>query len=86
MSFRKIVITAVSVLIIGAGLFYALKPILIALAEKEKIIEAVQVNSITGAPGVDGPVLVVKIDDTPPAHPQIGLEDADLIYIEQVEG
>ena len=86
MSFRKIVITVVSVTIIGASVFYALKPSLIALAEKVNILEPVQVNSITGAPGVDGPVLVVKIDDTPPAHPQIGLEDADLVYIEQVEG
>ena len=86
MSFRKIVITVASVTIIGASVFYALKPSLIALAEKVNILEPVQVNSITGAPGVDGPVLVVKIDDTPPAHPQIGLEDADLVYIEQVEG
>lgn len=43
-------------------------------------------NSISGLPGGDGPVLVVKIDDTPEAHPQIGLEDADIVYIEQVEG
>jgi hypothetical protein len=86
MSFRKIVITVVSVVIIGASLFYALKPYIVTLAEKVKVIEVVQVNSITGAPGADGPVLVVKIDDTPPAHPQIGLEDADVVYIEQVEG
>lgn len=44
------------------------------------------VNSISGREGSDGPVLVVKIDDTPAAHPQAGLEDADLVYIEQVEG
>lgn len=44
------------------------------------------VNSISGREGTDGPVLVVKIDDTAPAHPQVGLEDADLVYIEQVEG
>lgn len=43
-------------------------------------------NSISGLPGGDGPVLVVKIDDTRQAHPQIGLEDADIVYIEQVEG
>lgn len=43
-------------------------------------------NSISGLPGGDGPVLAVKIDDTRQAHPQIGLEDADIIYIEQVEG
>jgi len=44
------------------------------------------INSISGLPGKDGPVLVVKIDDTRQAHPQIGLEDADIVYIEQVEG
>ncbi len=43
-------------------------------------------NSISGLPGGDGPVLVVKIDDTREAHPQIGLEDADIVYIEEVEG
>lgn len=45
-----------------------------------------EANSISGLPGSDGPVLVVKIDDTKAAHPQVGLEDADLVYIEQVEG
>lgn len=44
------------------------------------------VNAISGLPGGDGPLLVVKIDDTRQAHPQIGLESADIIYIEQVEG
>lgn len=48
--------------------------------------EAPAENSISGRVGADGPVLVVKIDDTSMAHPQIGLEDADLVYIEQVEG
>jgi len=43
-------------------------------------------NSISGLPGGDGQALVVKIDDTPEAHPQVGLEDADIVYIEQVEG
>lgn len=43
-------------------------------------------NSISGRVGTDGPVLVVKIDDTTQAHPQIGLEKADLVYIEEVEG
>ena len=43
-------------------------------------------NSLSGRVGSDGPILVVKIDDTPPAHPQAGLEDADVVYIEQVEG
>lgn len=43
-------------------------------------------NSISGRVGTDGPVLVVKVDDTTQAHPQIGLEKADLVYIEEVEG
>jgi len=43
-------------------------------------------NALTGIPGVNGPVLFVKIDDTQPAHPQIGLNRADVVYIEQVEG
>ena len=43
-------------------------------------------NFLSGRSGVNGPVLVVKIDDTSGARPQVGLERADLIYIEQVEG
>jgi len=43
-------------------------------------------NVLSGRDGSNGPVLVVKIDDTTQAHPQIGLEDADVVYIEQVEG
>ena len=43
-------------------------------------------NSLSGRVGEDGRVLAVKIDDTEPARPQIGISDADVIYIEQVEG
>jgi hypothetical protein len=43
-------------------------------------------NELSGREGTNGPVLVVKIDDSAQAHPQIGLEDADVVYIEQVEG
>ena len=43
-------------------------------------------NVLSGREGANGQVLVVKIDDTTQAHPQIGLEDADIVYIEQVEG
>jgi len=41
---------------------------------------------LSGREGIDGQVLAVKIDDTNSAHPQIGLEDAEIVYIEQVEG
>ena len=38
-------------------------------------------NSISGRIGVDGPIMAVKLDDTSSARPQIGLEDADVVYI-----
>ena len=41
---------------------------------------------LSGREGVDGQLLAVKIDDTNMAHPQIGLEDAEIVFIEQVEG
>ena len=57
------------------------------LGDIENVFKAPEpVNSLSGRIGIDGPVLVVKIDDTRAAHPQAGLEDADLVYIEQVEG
>jgi len=48
--------------------------------------QSAEINLLSGKVGSNGPVLVVKIDDTTQAHPQIGLEDADVVYIEQVEG
>jgi hypothetical protein len=50
------------------------------------IPKPIQHNILSGREGENGPVLVVKIDDTSNAHPQVGLESADVIYIEQVEG
>ena len=43
-------------------------------------------NLYTNLPGGNSAILAVKIDDTPPAHPQINLDKADVLYIEQVEG
>jgi hypothetical protein len=57
-----------------------------SLISRIPFIKSQSINSISGLPGIDGPVLAVKIDDTREAHPQIGLEDADIVYIEQVEG
>ena len=54
--------------------------------DKPVIPVPIEKNVLSGRDGVNGPVLVVKIDDTSSAHPQIGLEDADVVYIEQVEG
>ena len=49
-------------------------------------VEPPEKNILSGRVGGNGPVLIVKIDDTNSARPQIGLEDADVVYIEQVEG
>jgi hypothetical protein len=43
-------------------------------------------NRYTNLSGGNGPILAIKIDDTAPAHPQLNLDKADVIYIEQVEG
>ncbi len=47
---------------------------------------AAQPSLLSGRPGaVDGRVIVVKIDNTEPSHPQVGVEAADVVYIEEVE-
>jgi hypothetical protein len=45
------------------------------------------VNPLTGIGKVPkGPVIAVKIDDTAPGRPQVGIDRADVVYIEAVEG
>ena len=53
---------------------------------KAELAKPESLNLLSNLPGGNGPLLAVKIDDTPPAHPQINLEKADVVYIEQVEG
>jgi Protein of unknown function (DUF3048) N-terminal domain/Protein of unknown function (DUF3048) C-terminal domain len=43
-------------------------------------------TGFAGSPGPSRPALVVKIDNTPPARPQSGINEADLVFEEQVEG
>ena len=88
MSFKKFLkgaVGLVSIAIVALALFNFLPSVkvvsLIPILGKSE-----PTNSLSGRIGSDGPILVVKIDDTPPAHPQAGLEDADVVYIEQVEG
>ena len=52
---------------------------------KDEKIE-IKKNVLNGLPGSDNEIIVVKIDDTHQAQPQSGIEDADVVYIEQVEG
>ena len=47
--------------------------------------EEVEKNLINGLAGSNNQILVVKVDDTKEARPQIGLEGADVVYVEQVE-
>jgi hypothetical protein len=47
--------------------------------------EEVEKNLFSGLEGSNNQILVVKIDDTKQARPQIGLEVADIVYVEQVE-
>jgi Protein of unknown function (DUF3048) N-terminal domain/Protein of unknown function (DUF3048) C-terminal domain len=44
-------------------------------------------NPLTGVgPAPGGPVIAVKLDDTAAGRPTLGLEKADVIYIEEAEG
>lgn len=85
MSFKKIFVTifsAASVALIAIALLSRLEIMSVTLPFRPSPV----LNSLTGLPGSDAPILAVKIDDTSNAHPQVGLRNADVIYIEQVEG
>jgi hypothetical protein len=87
MFFKKFAVSVIgflSILIVGLSLFSPGQ--FSKLGEIENVFKDPEpVNSLSGRIGSDGPILVVKIDDTTAAHPQAGIEDADLVYIEQVE-
>lgn len=58
-------------------------------AESENAVEIeekIEVNRLTGLPGTNSRIIAAKVDDTRAAHPQVGIESADVVYIEQVEG
>ena len=57
-----------------------------ASSKKSATPSAEELNLLSNLSGGNGPILAVKIDDTPSAHPQINLDKADVVYIEQVEG
>ncbi|PZS31246.1 MAG: hypothetical protein DLM58_12085 [Pseudonocardiales bacterium] len=44
------------------------------------------VDPLTGGKPAKGSVVAVKIDDTANGRPQVGINHADIVYIEQVEG
>lgn len=75
----KVVFTLFLFTIITVG-FNKIEPISNFVTQKE-----VSKNLFSGLPGENNQILVVKVDDTKQARPQVGLEDADVIYVEQVE-
>lgn len=80
--FFKRFLGATSVAILGLAIYSFLPSTSIHVS----FLDSGPVSSLTGVTGEDGPVLVVKLDDTTFAHPQVGLRSADVVYIEQVEG
>jgi hypothetical protein len=43
-------------------------------------------SPLTGEAASDNPVVAVKIEDTALGRPQVGVDKADIVYVEQVEG
>ena len=71
-------------------LFISLSVIIISLTSRSELpefspMQEEEKNFFTGLKGENNQILVVKIDDTNAAHPQIGVESADVVYVEQVE-
>jgi len=61
----------------------------VEVAELERDLRALDTAVLTGLPvdaPSDRPVLIVKIDDAPGARPQQGLNQADVVIEERVEG
>jgi hypothetical protein len=85
MSFRRQATIGVALILTLVGFLSLSRPDSFAPL-KNPFVKSEPINSISGRAGGDGPILVVKLDDTRSAHPQIGIEDADIVYIEQVEG
>ena len=54
-------------------------------APKPKPAAVKAVNPLTGGKPVAGPVIAVKIDDTAPGRPQVNIDQANIVYVEEVE-
>ncbi len=91
-------VMVVAALVVGAALSHTGSTPVIKAAPKvapKAVVRApaprppgvVATNPLTGlGPLPSGPVVAVKIDDTGPARPSLGVEQADVIYIEEAEG
>ncbi|HEY7857073.1 MAG TPA: DUF3048 domain-containing protein [Candidatus Nanopelagicales bacterium] len=62
-------------------------PVLVSPSASPTPAPPSNLSPLSGRPGGAGKqVLVVKVDNTRPAQPQVGLRSADIVYIEEVEG
>ncbi len=85
MSFKRVALAVISLISISVAAITFIDDV--TLSELPiPIVKNEPKSPLTGLPAKSGPVIVVKIDDTALAHPQVGLRDADVVYIEQVEG
>jgi hypothetical protein len=90
---QKVIAAAIAVVVVGgvAGLSIALtaggstrKAVASTSAPTPKSAAA---NPLTGVGALpNGPVIAVKIDDTANGRPQLGVDKADIVYVEQAEG
>ena len=85
MSFKKVIASLLAIASITVVILGALN-LLPHASLNLPFLTSGPTSSLTGLQGADREVLVVKLDDTTFAHPQVGLAEADVIYIEQVEG
>lgn len=76
--FRRALIAAISALLFLTGCSLSDLPFVESSPEPER-------NVLTGDVGSNQKVIAVKFDDTRAAHPQEGVEAADVVFITQVE-
>jgi Protein of unknown function (DUF3048) N-terminal domain len=84
---RVIAVVGAAVLATMLGACSSDKPKAVPITTTTATTQAVVPNPLTGiVPSPSGPVIAVKVDDTAPGRPSLGVDRADVIYIEEVEG
>ena len=84
---RLVLSAAAAVLVAGLAACSGDKPARPGASPSSTTTTVTPTPTPTGpSPLVGGPVLAVKIDNTSAARPRIGLDKADVVYVEPVEG
>jgi hypothetical protein len=79
-------VTAVTTLAACGGGHHSAKPSSSAPGTTGATPSGPPINPLTGGAPSRNPAVAVKIDDTGNGRPQVGIDAADIVYIEQVEG